>query len=193
MPEKEVRAAFFREVAAHIIALRKQLTVVGWKKHLKEFSCETIAEIFVIKLLTGKSTQRQIASRLKINVELPKGRLFWDHFNSAFKRIQEWLPQSDKEKEIWTRWSKHCRGETGDAYEDVIDSALAKYLKEKSKRWENMDRDLRLLRLRISGWTVRQIAEKEELEYSQAKKTIQRVFNRLKLDRATLGISVTNE
>ena len=56
-----------------------------------------------------------------------------------------------------------------------------------------MDRDLRLLRLRISGCTVRQIAEKEELEYPQAKKAIQRIIERLKLDRATLGMSPTNE
>ena len=215
IPEKEIRATYFQEVSGHIIDLRKQLAVVGWKKHLNKFPfekrinpAETRAEIVVFDLLTRKLNRPQIARVLRNEAEKPEDGLLRDHFNSAFTRLLDFLPQSDKEKEFWTRCSKYHLGETGDTYSPVISKAelaqnkvIAGYLKcfdeaVSDCRRRNVtpgffDRDVRWARRRISGLMYSEIAKNEGLPISAAdpiRNAINRLLVRLKLDKAKIGL-----
>ena len=73
--EGETVEVLLEKMAELLLELRQLLAQFGWRKRLHDFVTKTEAEEFVIELLTGKSTQRQMLGRLQDIEErlLPSG------------------------------------------------------------------------------------------------------------------------
>ena len=208
--DDEKTEAVYQEMATLLLELRQLLSKLGLKKSLEEFVFQTEAEEFVIELLTGKSTQRQILGRLQDIEErlLPSGE-FLQPFKDALYVMQAWISLKDEEQILRSEWpqselsnlknalsnhiNRYKRNQAAKktVYFDRFDKAVARYQEHSDKLPGNFSRDVKWARLRISGKTYYEIAGNKKPKSSAAdlvRKGVNNLLTRLNLDKATLGL-----